>query len=311
MQRQLKRLEQTTGGLTQADLLDILNVSTEASLEDFRLVHQACQSVDPSESQIAQGVFEGARFKEWLSVYESTVIFIEGGSALTTNSRFASLSLMNCLAIECLEGKEPAVVLYHFCRRHVSSRDLLQGPQGLMRSLLCQTLRLFQNQINLGFISSRRYREQLDSHNLHIMCDCFANIVKQLPAETVLFCIIDSIDCFEKREWADDCRHVIRELQDIMYDNGVGPVFKLLVTSSVRSKYVGNVIPAKFRMLLSGDDISGRDNPTDREMATGARRPKARESDAFRTLRNMLAEGLDESSGLSDSDFSWGSGAGE
>jgi hypothetical protein len=289
----------------------MLNVSTEASIEDFRRVHRACQSVDPSESQIAQGIFEGARFKEWLSVYESTVIFIEGGPALTINSRFASLSLMSCLAIECLEGKEPAVVLHHFCRRHVSSRDPLQGPQGLMRSLLCQILRLFQNQINLGFTSSRRYREQLDSHNLHIMCDCFVKIIRQLPADTVLFCIIDSIDCFEKREWADDCRHVIRELQDILYDNGIGPVFKLLVTSNVRSKYVGSAFTAKFRMLLSGDDIGGRDNPTNREMATGARRPKARESDGFRTLRNMFAEGLDESSGLSDSDFSWGSGAGE
>jgi hypothetical protein len=289
----------------------MLNVSTEASIEDFRRVHRACQSVPPSESKIAQGIFEGARFKEWVSVYESTVIFIEGGPTLATNSRFASLSLMSCLAIESLEGKEPAVVLQHFCRRHVSSRDPLQGPQGLMRSLLCQILRLFHNQINLGFTSSRRYHEQLDSHSLHIMCDCFAKIVRQLPPDTVLFCIIDSIDCFEKREWADDCRHVIRELLDIFYDNGVGPSFKLLVTSSVRSKYVGSVIPAKFRMLLSGDDIGGRDNPTNREMATGARRPKARESDAFRTLRNMLAEGLDESSGLSDSDFSWGSAAGE
>ena len=289
----------------------MLNVSTEASIEDFRRVHQACQSVDASESRIAQGVFEGARFKEWASVYESTVIFIEGGPTLTTNSRFMSLSLMSCLAIECLERKEPAVVLRHFCRLHISSRDPLQGPQGLMRSLLCQTVRLFQNQINLGFTSSRRYSEQLDSHNLRIMCDCFANIIRQLPPETVLFCIIDSIDCFEKREWADDCRHVIRELQDIVYDNGTGPSFKLLVTSNVRSKYVGSVIPAKYRMLLSGDDIGGRDNPTNREMGMGARRPKARESDAFRTLRNMFTEGLDESSGLSDSDFSLGSGAGK
>ena len=143
------------------------------------------------------------------------------------------------------------------------------------------------------------------------MGECFANIIRQLPPETVLFCIIDSIDCFEKREWADDCRHVIRELQDIVYDNGTGPSFKLLVTSNVRSKYVGSVIPAKYRMLLSGDDIGGRDNPTNREMGMGARRPKARESDAFRTLRNMFTEGLDESSGLSDSDFSLGSGAGK
>lgn len=309
LKRQLKRLQEVASGLTHADLLDILNVNAEAPIEDFRRIHRACQSVEPSDSQIAQGIFEGARFKEWLSADDSAALFIEGGPALAFHGRFASLSLMSCLVIECLEGKEPAISIHHFCRRHISSKDSIQGPQGMMRSLICQVLRLFHNQVNLSFTSSRRYREQLESHNLHILCDCFANVVKQLPADTVLFCIIDSIDCFEKHEWAEDCRFMIREIQDILHEYEYGPVFKLLLTSPVRSRYVGGTFTSHCRLLLSGDGSSGRNNPTEREMSMGARRPKARESNAFRTLRHMFPAEMEESSeGLSDSDFSWGSG---
>jgi hypothetical protein len=308
LKRQLKRLQKATSGLTQADLLDILSVHAEAPIEDLRRIHRACQSVESSDYQIAQGIFEGTKFREWLTADDSAPLFIEGGPAFSFHGRFASLSLMSCLAVECLEGKESAISIHHFCRRHISSKDPVQGPSGMMRSLICQVLRLFHNQVDLGFMSTRRYREQIESHNLHILCDCFANVIKQLPADTVLFCIVDSIDCFERHEWAEDCRFMIREIQDLLYEYDCGPVFKLLVTSPVRSRYVGGTFNSQCRLLLSGDGSGGRNNPTEREMSKGARRPKAKESDAFRSLRNMFpAEMEDSSEGLSDSDFSWGS----
>jgi hypothetical protein len=102
---------------------------------------------------------------------------------------------------------------------------------------------------------------------------------------------------------------MIREIQDILHEYEFGPVFKLLVTSPVRSRYVGRTFTPQCRLLLSGDDTAGRNDPTEREMTMGARRPRARESNAFRSLRNMFPAGIEDSSeGLSDSDFSWGSG---
>ncbi|KAJ9616703.1 hypothetical protein H2200_000422 [Cladophialophora chaetospira] len=312
MKEQIKILENAANGLSQADLLEILDVSPEAPIEDFRRIHRACQSIDPSDYQIAQGVFEGAKFKEWLSADVSDALLIEGGPALATHGRFASLSLTSCLAIECLDDKDPAATIFHFCRRHTFSKDPLQGPQGLMRSLICQVLRLFQNEIKLGFTATtfRRYQEQLESYNLQTLCDCFAKVVRQLPREMVLFCIIDGIDSFEKHDWAESCRFMIRELQDILYEYECGPVFKLLVTSPVRSRHVGDTFHSRYRLLLSRDGSSGRNDPTEREKSKsrGARRPKARESDAFRSLRTAFPEGGEESSdGSSDSDFSWSS----
>ncbi len=289
----------------------MLNVGTEAPIEDFRRVHRACQSVEPADYQVAQGIFEGPRFKEWMSADDSAALFIEGGLALAAQGRSASLSLTSCLAIGCLEGKEPAITIHHFCRRHKSSKDPLQGPQGMMRSLICQVLRLFHSQVDLSFASHGRYREQLESHNLRILCDCFANVVKMLPEATVLFCIVDSIDCFETHEWAEDCRYMMKEIQDLLYEYDEGPGFKLLVTSPARSRVVREIFPSRCRLLMKGDGSASRHNPTEREVSMGSRRPrrpKARESDSFRSLRDMFPTGMEESSGLSDSDFTWNSG---
>lgn len=309
LKQRLKRLEDAADGLDPADLLNILNISAEAPSEDFRRLHRACQSVEPSDSQIAQGVFEGARFSKWFDEDDSAALFIEGGPILADLGRFASLTLMSCLLIKYLEGKEPAISIYHFCGRHISSRDPIQGPQGLMRSLIFQVVRLFDSQVNLSFATSHRYREQLKSHSIRTLCECFASIIKQLPPETVLFCIIDNIDCFEKPQWAEDCRFVIREIQDLLYEDEVGPVFKLLVTSPGRSRYVGATFTSQCRLLLSSAGFAGRNNPTEREMSMGARRSRVSGGAVSQSSRNMFPQGLEEySDGLSDSDSSWGSG---
>ena len=236
LKRQIKGLQQVTNGLTSGDLLEILNVNAEAPIEDFRRIHRACQLVEPSDSQIAKGIFEGPRFKEWVSADDSAALFIEGGPTLAFYGCFASLSLTSCLVIECLQGKAPAITIHHFCRPHASPKDSIPGPQGMMRSLICQVLQLLPKDANLSFTTSIRYRKPLESYNLHTLCECFANVVKQLPADTVLFCVIDSIDCFEQPEWAEDCWFAIREIQDILHDHDDGPVFKLLVTSPHRSR---------------------------------------------------------------------------
>lgn len=307
LKRQVKRLQLQISGLTQPDLLNILGVDGESHIEDYRRVHRACQSIEPSDSQIAQAIIGGPTFQGWVSADDSAAIFVEGGPALGFHGCLASLSLMSCLVIEHSVGQEPAILIHHFCRRHIASKDPIQGPQGMMRSLTSQVLRFFDNQVDLKFNFSHRDREQLESHNLQTLCSCFANVVKQLSPDMVLMCIIDSIDCFERREWAEDCKFMIKEIQDLLYEYDYGPVFKLLITSPARSRCVGGLFKPQHRLLLSNDGF-GRNTPTEREKSMAARRPKARESNTFRSLRNMLPTAVDGSSEeLSDSGCSWGS----
>lgn len=309
MERQIQAIQKATHGLSGADLLELLGISAEIPLEDFRRAHQQCQRIKSEpEYNMVYGVYRGARFSAWLDTFDSAALFIEGASGLAMQSRFASLSIVSCSLIEYLQ--EPALsalTIQHFCRRHTSSRDAAHGPAGVMKNLICQVLRLFHNQINLGFTATRRYRDQLDAGNVHILCDCFVNIIKQVPPETVLFCIIDGIDCLEKHEWAEDCQHMMRELQDIVFGDASFPIFKLLVTSPGRSRYVYGTFRSQCRMPLSEEGSDGRHNPTERDMSMGTRRPlKARESEPFRALRESFSA---ERAGVSDdawhSDSSW------
>lgn len=303
LKRQVKRLQLQISGLTQPDLLNILGVDAESHIEDYRRVHRACQTIEPSDSQIAQAVIAGPTFQGWVSADDSAEVFVEGGPALGFHGCLASLSLMSCLVIE----HSPSLLIQFFCRRHVSSKDPIQGPQGMMRSLTCQVLRFFDKQVDLKFNFDPRDKEQLESHNLQTLCNCFATVVKQLSPDLVLICIIDSIDCFERPAWVEDCKLVIKEIQDLLYEYENGPVFKLLVTSPGRSKCVGNLFKRQKRLLLSNDGF-GRNAPTAREQALSARRPKARESSTFRSMRNMLpaaTEGTSEE--VTDSECEWGS----
>ncbi|KAK5055419.1 hypothetical protein LTR84_013169 [Exophiala bonariae] len=303
LKRQVKRLQLQISGLTQPDLLNILGVDAESHIEDYRRVHRACQSIEPSDSQIAQAVIAGPTFQGWVSADDSTEVFVEGGPALGFHGCLASLSLMSCLVIE----HSPSLLIQFFCRRHVSSKDPIQGPQGMMRSLTCQVLRFFDQQVDLKFNFDPRDKEQLESHNLQTLCSSFATVVKQLSPDLVLICVIDSIDCFERPAWVEDCKVVIKEIQDLLYEYENGPIFKLLVTSPRRSKGVGNLFRRQKRLLLSSDGF-GRNAPTAREQALSARRPKARESSTFRSLKNMMPAAIEGSSEeVSDSEGDWDS----
>lgn len=281
---QVEMLEKAATSLSQDDLLDILGVSADSPIQDLRRVLRAGQSTELSASHIAKGIIEGRKFQDWLSTDASAALFIEGGSSSASYGRNTPMSLMSSVVIESLHNKEPAIAIYFFCGSHTSSKDSIKGPHGMMRSLICQILWLFS--VDLDFISSRRYREQLQSLNLHTLCDCFGKLVKQLPMDTVLICIIDSICFFEKKEWAENCRKAVNDLQDLTDDDELGAVFKLLITSPSRSRYVGGTLPSQCRLLLLADDSNGRDGPTERQISMRARRPgKVKESEIFRSLR--------------------------
>ena len=298
-------MQEDQNGLNHADLLEIMDVSDLVITNDSRAVHKACQTINPEDMHIPEGILAGPKFTHWVANEMSGSLFLEGGQALAIRGRYAALSLMSCLVVECVKVKEAAMTMQHFCKLHNSSKDSLQGPQGMVRSLISQVLYFLGPKTQLGLTPSRKFREKLESHNLRALCECFAQIVRKADADTVLFCVIDGINEFEKHATAEDCRFVINELQDMVQEFEHGPIFKLFITSPVRSKFVGNMFNPQSRLLLSGDGSLGRDDPTEREMAHGIRRRRAPETAVFKSLRSTLQAKMQESSdGSSDSDSS-------
>jgi hypothetical protein len=311
MEKQITSLKKTAHGLTEADLLEILNYPGETISGDYRIVRQQCQStetVQTADYKLTLGIYQGAKFTSWLKGFGSAALFVERIGEQGFHRRFSPLSALSCNVVEHLKRDGDALSIHHFCRLHntqetsASMQLHTDGPAGLMRSLIHQVLQLFPQKLNLGFASSKQYRDQLESGHVGRLAECFAGILQQLPAYAVLFCIIDGIDSFEKHAWSDDLTSVMDDLMELARDNGEGLQFKLLVNSSNRSKYAKRAFPAECRMSVSGDGSTTRQNPSDREVSLATRRPKTAESQAYQNLQDGLRNAAQDSSDTDSDD---------
>jgi hypothetical protein len=311
MEKQITSLKKTAHGLTEADLIEILNYPGETITGDYRLVREQCQStesIQTADYQLTLGIYQGAKFTSWLKGFGSAALFVERIGEQGFHRRFSPLSALSCNVIEHLKRDGDALSIHHFCRLHTTqdtstSMQLhTDGPAGLMRSLIHQVLQLFPQRLNLGFVSSKQYRDQLESGHVGRLAECFAGILQQLPAYAVLFCIIDGIDSFEKHAWSDDLTSVMDDLMELARDTGEGLQFKLLVNSSNRSKYAKRAFPAECRMSVSADGSTTRHNPSEREVSIATRRPMAPVSQTYRNLSNELHDAAQYSADDTDSD---------
>lgn len=129
--------------------------------------------------------------------------------------------------------------LFFFCGQHVTENDSLQGPQGLMRSLLAQLiLTLVQNNwvpdsapIKLLHKQGFGARE-LENFSLQDVCQLFHQLLSSVPSGSTVFALVDGISYFEHSEaWRGDFELVIGCLARITADEALGTLFKLLFTS--------------------------------------------------------------------------------
>ena len=269
----IQYLEQAATSLTPNDLLDILDVNANVPVQDLRRISRACQSTQASVFRIVTSVFQDEKYREWFTTDMSAGLFIEGSSFSASHGRNTPMSLLSCSVIDHLHDKGPAIAIHYFCGSHTSSQDALKGPHGMMRSLISQVLRWFT--VDLDFVGTRRYRDQLEKLNLHILCDCFTKLVKRLPMDTVLVCVIDGISFFRGKDWAEDCQRMMDHLCDLADDDGQGAVFKLLVTSPSRGKHAADNFnfPDQWRLALPAEDLDGRKALTERDLAMKMSRP--------------------------------------
>ena len=274
LKNRVQELEKAAAALTQPDLLDIVGFKAEIPKQDLDRVIRRNVAADPWSPNLTRGVIQTPKFQEWLSEDASATLFVESGLALAGQGRNSPMSLLCSSVIEDLDGEGPSVTIHHFCALHSSGGDAMNGSLGLIRSLISQVLRSFP--VDLSFITVTRHVKLLEALNLQALCDCFAKLVKQLPVDSVLFCIIDNINFLERKEWANDCKQVIAGLHDLAEDESINPVFKLLLTSSARSKQVKAILPLDCCIWI-GPGNGGRSGPTQREMNMTSRRPRREE----------------------------------
>ena len=196
------------------------------------------------------------------------------GSASSSSNRLSPISVFCATLVKSLWNVEPVICLQFFCGLHTSDNDPLNGPGGLIRSLISQLMSLY-DKFDLSFINSRSYRDHIEQHELGHLCELFRGLLHQLPIDTVVFGIIDGVSFYERADYSEDMCFVIRKLREITERVDLNAIFKLLMTSIGPSRQVKQEISSQDHLPLP-QDVGARLPPlTPRQMSMQFSRPLA------------------------------------
>jgi hypothetical protein len=194
-------------------------------------------------------VLQSSRFKYWVQSRNSDVLVVDGNLGDGT-ARYSSMSLLSGMLVQSLRPREPAQVLHFFCGAHNSKSDPVGGPSGLVRSLIVQLLSL--QVFDLNFVNSSYWKEGLRTHDLLTLGRLFHRLLEQLTG-TIVFCIIDSVSVFETNPWLGELRSILQTLLDTAADQALDVRFKLLATSTTRSRGWGDMLDHRYKLTVPAD----------------------------------------------------------
>ncbi|KAJ8127182.1 hypothetical protein O1611_g6456 [Lasiodiplodia mahajangana] len=234
------------------NVLDILSVDLQKLATDLKYVLRRDISFDAASKGQARYLIQREEFKEWFFSPEPGLLAVNGNLSCSGTSKISPLSLVCAEMVNFLEGVDNEVILYFFCSENTASENGLPGPQKIMRGILAQLLASLDQQsdllsnrygLDLVFMDSQRWHEQLRSLDLRTLCTTFWKLIQQMRPTTV-FCVIDGISCYEREEWRDDVLFLIEELEGMVRDAMLRPRLKILITYATRARYQVEGVPS-------------------------------------------------------------------
>lgn len=291
--------------ISQQQLLDIFAVDSGNAVHDMELAIRQSMALDPSSQGQAYALLRSREFNIWLKSGTSRVLLVNGNSTSALTNRTSPISLICATLVQSLVDVQSVVCVQFFCGLHSSGNDSLSGPRGLMRSLISQLL-LIQN-FDLGFISSRSYRDQIHDCELGHLCGLFQTLVHQIPIDTVVFCVIDGISLYERLDWREETCYVVGKVREIAESPALNAIFKLLLTTPGRSRYIKEHISPQDQLVLPLDTGNNMPVLTGRRIAMQLRRPLVVQQSAPNLSHQHPFRGYQDSdSDTEDDDFDHG-----
>ena len=202
---------------------------------------EQCRFTLTSQGQV-QSLLGHKQFLQWLNRRHPDLILVDA------NIEEAALDSLSVISVFCatfvtsmMEVQPDDVVAHFFCGLHSSLSDPWYGPNGLVRSLIMQLLMKLvdmdrdMTSWNLDFINHRDYLWELERHDMPSLCVTLHSLLYQFPADMTIFCIVDSISCFNVDRLFGDFRTVMECLQGVVDDGSLAPIFKVLLTNPAQS----------------------------------------------------------------------------
>jgi hypothetical protein len=244
-------------------------------------------------------------------------VLVDANLEESSLDRLSAISVFSSTLVTSLMQAYPetAVVTHFFCGLHSSLNDTWYGPSGLVRSLIVQLLTKLDARDpdmetwNLDFINDREFLQNLEEHSLADLGLVLHKLLYQFPLDTHVYCIVDSISCFDVRRLHRDLDTVVERFRIMVNDTKLRAVFKVLLTNPGRSTWAitsmnflqedptrlvtlsrYNLVPGEISERAIGDYLpaAGRRTPS-RSPFRYSRRPSPAVSVRNRTPEPVLA----------------------
>ncbi|KAJ2978700.1 hypothetical protein NUW58_g7413 [Xylaria curta] len=196
-------------------------------------------------------LLEHEQFLDWLSRSHPSLILVDANIRESALEHVSAISVFSSTLVTSLIGAYPdtAVVVHFFCGLHASPYDAWYGPTGLVRSLILQLLMKLDardpemRSWSLDFINDRGFLQNLEQHSLLDLCSALHWLLYEFTPDTYVYCIVDSISCFDVSRLLKDLGIVMEELRKIVNDKKMVPVIKILLTNPFESTRAIKNIP--------------------------------------------------------------------
>ncbi|KAH8892829.1 hypothetical protein GQ53DRAFT_861016 [Thozetella sp. PMI_491] len=176
------------------------------------------------------------RIRAWLAVAETSIMLLDGGSNIgNASTSFVSAKMVDSLLGQASRDEDSlqVITLAYFCGQHRDyRRDAAASPLALATSILCQLIDLYS-----GF-NPADLQECLEDTDVDGICASFQRLVKTLPANAVVYLVLDGLSCFTiPSERTEPAREVIGYLVDLAREE-MAATLKFLFVSPGRCRFL-------------------------------------------------------------------------
>ena len=235
-------------------LIRLLRPSRLSVGKDVQRLVESAHSLNLRQQERVKWIMTSSpKLRGWLTGLRSRALLINGNS--NANEIISPTTFLAGKLLETLQRMEHVISIYYFCSLHTSTtREPKANGIGMLRCLLVQLLEA-RKTWDLSFLD-RDDLDDFDVDDVEALSKLFHNLVKRLPEKTILFCVIDAVNFYERDDKRDDFLVVMDQLVwEIEQSRKI--TIKLLITCPSRSMFVKNYIEDEEDVELVPERIDG------------------------------------------------------
>ena len=186
-------------------------------------------------------VIQNQSVENWLLNPSFGALLVHGNSRRDDPISFTSAAC--AILIYVFSQKLSLPTVYWFCGLHHSG--LGGSPMVMVQSLICQLLRLPCCKCNIDD------QNDFDTGSVRNLCKLFSKLVRRMPIENPVICILDGVSFYEGRHQKEDMRSLVGTLLHLTSSSS--PRLILLLTAAVRTS--GAFCLPEYRQKLTIAEI--------------------------------------------------------